>query len=90
MRNTDCMTCTVKKEKCALQDLAYCNKTDKLKKGETNMVGYEIGRERMKNVQNEKDTVAPGIWQETVINVKYEKYTLEDLDCGEKTVKHGK
>jgi hypothetical protein len=29
------------------------------------------------------------IWQETVKNVKYGKYTSLDLDCGKKTDKHG-
>ena len=41
------------------------------------MVGHEIWQERLKNVQNEKKkTLGPGIWRETVINMKYEKYTL--------------
>jgi hypothetical protein len=40
------------------------------------MVGHEIWRETLKNVQKEKHTVGPGIWRETVKNVKYEKYTL--------------
>ena len=38
----------------------------------------------------EMHTVGPGIWRETVKDVKYEKYTLQDLDFGEKTEKHGK
>jgi hypothetical protein len=38
----------------------------------------------------ETHTIGPGIWQETLKNVKYEKYTLSDLDYGEKTEKRGK
>ena len=54
------------------------------------MVGNEIWRETLKNVQSETHTVGPGIWQQTVKNVKYEKYTMQDLDFGEKTEKRGK
>ena len=35
-------------------------------------------------------TLGPGMWQETLKNVKNEKYTLEDLEYGERTEKHGK
>ena len=38
----------------------------------------------------EKHSVGPGIWQETVKNVKYKKYTLRNLDFGEKIEKRGK
>ena len=31
--------------------------------------------------------VGPGIWRDTLKIVKYEKYTLQDLDCSEKTEK---
>ena len=31
--------------------------------------------------------VGPGIWQKTLKHVKYEKYKLQDLDCGQKTEK---
>ena len=44
----------------------------------------------MKNRQKDTQYVGPGIQQETVKNMKCEKYTLEDLDFGEKTKKHGK
>ena len=54
------------------------------------MVGNEIWRETLKNVQSETHTVGPGIWQQTVKNVKYEKYTMQDLDFGEITEKRGK
>ena len=30
------------------------------------------------------------IWRETIKNVKNEKYTLQDMDYGEKTDKRGK
>ena len=43
-----------------------------------------------KRAKCETHTVGPGIWRETVKNVKYEKYTLQDLDYGEKTEKRGK
>ena len=55
------------------------------------MVGSGIRRKIWKNLQNrETHTVGRGIWRETVKDVKYEKYTLQDLDFGEKTEKHGK
>ena len=58
---------------------------------EKSMAGYGIRRKIWKNLQNrETHTVGPGIWRETVKDVKYEKYTLQDLDFGEKTEKHGK
>jgi hypothetical protein len=47
-------------------------------------------REILKIVQIEKHSVGPGIWQETVKNVKYKKYTLRNLDFGEKIEKRGK
>jgi hypothetical protein len=40
------------------------------------MVGHEIWREKLKYMQNEKDSEGPGIWRETVNILKYEKYTL--------------
>ena len=51
------------------------------------MVGHEIWRETLKNMQNETHTVGPGIWRETLKNLKYEKYTMQDLDFGEKPQK---
>ena len=54
------------------------------------MLGYEIYRETLKKLQNETHTVKPGIWQETVKNVKYEKYTMQDLNLGGNLEKRGK
>ena len=34
--------------------------------------------------------VEPGIWRETLKNVKDEKCTVQDLEYVEKTEKHGK
>ena len=36
------------------------------------------------------NTVGTGIWQETLKNLENKKYTLQDLDYGEKTEKRGK
>ena len=36
------------------------------------------------------NTELPGIWLETLKYVENEKRKLQDLDCGEKTEKHGK
>ena len=41
-------------------------------------------------MENEKHTVLPGIWQETLKNVENEKSTPEDLEYGEKTEKRRK
>ena len=54
------------------------------------MVGHEIWRETLKNVQNETHTVGPGIWRETLKNVKNDEHTLQDLEYVEKTDKRGK
>ena len=48
------------------------------------MVGHDIWRETLKNREKETQTVEPGKQQETVTNVKYDKYTLQNLDCGNK------
>ena len=45
---------------------------------------------KLKNVQKETHTIRTGICQETVKNVNKEKYTLQELDYGEKTAKSGK
>ena len=45
---------------------------------------------KLKNFENEKNTVSPGIWIETLKNVENEKCTKQDLEYGEKTEKHGK
>ena len=34
--------------------------------------------------------VGPGIWRETLKNMQNEKYTPQDLHCGEKPEKRGK
>jgi hypothetical protein len=41
-------------------------------------------RNTEKHAIQEKHIVGPGIWRETVKNVKYEKYTIWYLDFGEK------
>jgi hypothetical protein len=43
-----------------------------------------------KIVENEKHTLGRDICRENLKNVKKEKYTLYDLDYGEKPEKHGK
>jgi hypothetical protein len=40
------------------------------------MVEHEIWQETLKNVQNEKHTVGPGIWREALKSMKYKKHTL--------------
>ena len=45
---------------------------------------------KLKNMENETHTVGPGIWPESVKNVKYEKYTRQDMCYDEKTKKRGK
>ena len=49
------------------------------------MVGHEIWRETLKKVQNEKHTIYDLEYGE-----KFKKYTLQDLDCVEKTEKKRK
>ena len=51
-------------------------------------LGY--GQKTDSQVKIETQTVGREIWQETLKNVKNEKYTLQDLDCDEKTEKRGK
>jgi hypothetical protein len=50
----------------------------------------KYGKKHLKTCKMRTHTVRPGIWRETVKNVKYEKHTLYELDCGEKTDKHVK
>ena len=38
-------------------------------------------------MENEKHTVLPGIWQETLKNVENEKCSVSDLEYGENTGK---
>ena len=45
---------------------------------------------KLKNFENEKNTVSPGIWIETLKKVENEKCTLQDLEYGKKTANHGK
>ena len=49
-----------------------------------------MGRYTEKHVKFETHSVGHVIWQETVKNDEYQKYTLQDLDCGKKTEKRGK
>ena len=46
-----------------------------------------MARNIEKSAKRETHTISPGICQETVKNVNNEKYTLQDLDYGEKTEK---
>jgi hypothetical protein len=41
-------------------------------------------------MQNETHTIGPGIWRETLKNVKNEKCTLYELEYGKKTEKEEK
>ena len=50
----------------------------------------KYGDKHLKRAKWETYTVGHGIWQETMKNVKYEKYTLYNMNCGEKTAKCGK
>ena len=49
-----------------------------------------MARNTEKRAKSETHTAGPGMWWETVKYVKYVKYTLCDLDLGEKTAKQGK
>ena len=48
------------------------------------MVGTRIWRENSKTWKIDTHTVEPGIWRETVKNMKNQKYTLYDIDYGSK------
>ena len=50
----------------------------------------EYGQKPENHVQRETETVGPEIWREALKFVKNEKYTLQDLDYGEKNEKCGK
>ena len=50
-------------------------------------VGPGVCRETETHGKIETHTVGRKIWQESLKNVKNEKYTLQDLDYGEKTEK---
>ena len=54
------------------------------------MQDLDCGEKTEKRGKCDTHTVGPGIWQETVKNMKYEKYTMQDLDFGEKPEKRGK
>ena len=43
---------------------------------------------KLKNAENDKNTVSPGKWQETLKNMENEKCTLLDLEYGEKIENH--
>jgi hypothetical protein len=45
---------------------------------------WNLGENTEKHKKIEMHTVGPGIWRETVKNVKNEKYTLLDLKDGKK------
>ena len=45
---------------------------------------------KLTNEENEKIMVGSGIWRETLKSMENEKCTLQDLQYGEKTEKHGK
>ena len=49
-----------------------------------------MARNTEKHAKLETHTVGPGIWLANVKRVKNEKYTVQDMDYGEKTEKHGK
>ena len=51
-------------------------------------MGY--GQKIEKSGKLETHTVGPGIWVETLKNVKNDNCTLQDLDFGEKSKKLGK
>ena len=55
----------VKNEKCILEDLEYCEKTENHEKLEIHTLGRERWRGKLKKVENlEMSTVGHGIWQE--------------------------
>ena len=47
-------------------------------------------RNTEKREKQETHFVVPGIWRETLKNVKNEKCTLQDMEYSEKTEKSGK
>ena len=47
-------------------------------------------RNNEKRAKRETHSAGPGIWGEIVKHVKYEKYTQQDLDFGEKNDERGK
>ena len=55
----------------------------------THGTSWNMARNTEKCLKRETNTVGPGIWWETVKELKNEKYTLQDLDYGEKTEKRG-
>ena len=77
--------------KCTLQDREYGEKHLKMwKMRNEHCRTWKLAR-KLKNVEKcVTNTVLPGIWQETVKNMKNEKCTPQDLDYGEKTEKRGK
>ena len=55
------------------------------------MVGHEIWRETLKNVQNEKkNTLWEPEYGKKQRKTSNMRNTLQDLDCGKKTEKRGK
>ena len=49
-----------------------------------------MARNILKSAKCETHILGTRIWQETLKNLENEKYTLQDLDYGEKTEKRGK
>ena len=45
---------------------------------------------KLKNFENEKHTLGREMWEETLKNMKNEKYRLYELNNGQKTEKRGK
>ena len=50
----------------------------------------DCGKKTEKRGNLETNIVLPGMWQETLKNMKNKKCTLQDLEYGEKTEKRGK
>ena len=64
--------------------------TEKRKKWKKQTVGPAYGKKPEKRGKWEMHTVGPGIWREKLKKVENEKYTLYDLDYGEKHRKRWK
>ena len=82
-----------------MQDLEYGQKTDRHEKLKRHTVGVKNGNNNNNKKQKTKNcktwkirmhTLGPEIWGETLKNVENEKFTLQDLEYGEKSEKRGK
>ena len=76
----------MKNDKWTLYDLAYGEKIENLKM-RNHIAGPGIWRETLKNEENEKHTRQALECVRKLKNVKNEKWTLKDLEYGEKTEK---